>query len=349
MKIPKEIQILPWPEAAGQSDKINFFVSAEKLTIRDEEWLAVSFVPNPVKYGNSWIIVPSGGFRAVCRKGAEKSDADVMWRGGREKSRDLWQAMSPYSTNPESCCTKLSKGDKETIAGFLGMESRPQKRLMHELDAWIRSARDEAENRRRVAAGELDDGDYALCPKELPPGLEEFVRRMMLRSDRFILYKHGNLSGTCCLCGAHITAGEAGKRFKQGEFAICPACGEELQCVLMGGASFESNYVGNIATVQRGRDGATVFVRFWHLMRDNSAEWKDIPGKLKEIVRWGIRGNKAAKWEAEHKYNYCMSTWRKDLDGWTRVKGKISDFPDYSYYFYLPENWRDIFAGTGLR
>lgn len=352
MRIPKEIRELPWPEEEGKNTNIHFFVTAKKLEIRGEEWLAVSFLPNPEKYRNVlWTNVPKDGFRAVCRRGTDGDDAEIIWRSGPVNIHELRKAMSPFSTSPETCYPWTSVEDERTIARFLraGTSSKSANHGMDELCYWVSSAREDARARRRAAAGELDDGDYVLCPKELPLGLEGYIRRVMLREDRILLYKKGNVRGTCCLCGAHVTAGEVGQRFRQGAYATCPVCGEKLACVLEGGAGFDASYVGNIATVQRGTDGKTVFIRFWHLTRDNSAEWRDIPGHLSEVVRWGIRGNKAAKWEHEHKYNYCMNTWREALRDWTRVTGSVNAFPDYSYYFYLPEDWRDIFAGTGLR
>lgn len=352
MRIPKEIRELPWPEAETKNININFFVTAHEAKIKGERWLAVSFLPNPEKYKNVILVnFHKDGFRVVCRKGADGNDANVIWRTGRVNVHGLREAMSPFSTYPECCYPWISEEDERTIARFLEAGSR-SKRSNHGIDElcyWVGNAREDAKRRRRAAAGELDDGDYVLCPTELPPGLEGYIRRVMLREDRILLYKRGNVRGTCCLCGAHVTAGEAGKRFRQGEIATCPACGEKLACVLEGGAGFDASYVGNIATVQRGTDGKTVFIRFWHLTRDNSAKWRDIPMHLSEIMRWGIRGSKVAKWEHEHKYNYCMSTWREQLKDWTRVTGTVTAFPDYSYYFYLPEDWRDIFAETGLR
>ena len=45
------------------------------------------------------------------------------------------------------------------------------------------------------------DEDYRLCPEALPEGLIDYIRREVLPEDKVIIYKKGNVHGTCSVCG----------------------------------------------------------------------------------------------------------------------------------------------------
>lgn len=178
----------------------------------------------------------------------------------------------------------------------------------------------------------IEDEACQLCPEELPDGLEMWIRNHVLANDSVLLYKRGNVRGTCFVCREKVHA-LPGQRFRQSETTTCPGCGHRVRCVLEGGCSFSADYVQNLAALQMGTDGKTLFIRQWHLLRDPTAQWEDIPAQLEEIGRYAIRGELVAKWLREGKENYYMNTYRYSLDHWDRVNGlQVYDGP----YLFMP-------------
>lgn len=193
----------------------------------------------------------------------------------------------------------------------------------------------------------LRDEDVHLCQEEIPDGLEAFIRREVLPEDRVLIYKKGNVRGRCFICKNEVRA-VAPQRFRSNEMTTCPICGTRVAAFLETSDRFAVNYVQNIATIQVGTDGKTVFLRQWHLNRDHSCRWENIPGQLEEIARYAIRGNKAAKWQHEGKSNYFRNCYRYRTNEWERVKD-LSRVYDGSYEFFLPEDWKQQLAGTSLQ
>ena len=71
-----------------------------------------------------------------------------------------------------------------------------------------------------------------------------------------------------------------------------------------------------------------MFIRQWHIVRDPTAMWRDIPGQLKEICRYAIRGNHAAKWQF------------RDTVYWGRTSIRDSiRFPMRLLKIHEPERW----------
>ena len=52
------------------------------------------------------------------------------------------------------------------------------------------------------------------------------------------------------------------------------SCGSKVWCVLEDGANWKADYVDNIAAAQMGKDGKTVFIRQWHVVRDPEARFQ---------------------------------------------------------------------------
>ncbi len=114
----------------------------------------------------------------------------------------------------------------------------------HQLDnlcKWIEQTRQEMKKRSMEERGELMDEDYRLCPEALPEGMIDYIRRDVLPEDRVIIYKKGNVHGTCSVCGRKVHA--RGRRFVQGTRVNCPNCGTGVSCVLENGSVFASNYI----------------------------------------------------------------------------------------------------------
>lgn len=336
MRIPKKIRELPWPENQKEiqgPEKIEFYVTAENITADGAEWLIVTFVP-----------CKGGGcaFRYVLSK--ERGWALLLNAEGTGPRTTPLQKMLRYYWDWPNLWMK--KQDEETIARWIGSKEKAD-HYMPALDAWMREDAEKRLEARRKANGEIEDGEEHLCPEELPEGIEDYIRRTVLPEDATLLYKKGGVRGLCYICGREVRAAP-GQKFRKGEQVKCPHCGSAVTAALANGAGFRSDYVENIASISKGTDGKTVFVRLWHLRRDYTAKWENIPGQLQEITRWAIRGNKVAKWEHEHKFSWGMACYREGLRNWEKVN-TVTEILDYKYYFYLPTDWRTVFAGTGLR
>lgn len=341
MKIDKSIRAMPWsdPYHGGEQD---FAVTLARPVVNGERLMVATFVANVNKerYGG---IGPD--FRIVCSK--KHRDVAVIFKGdNKSRSMSLNSAMRNFRTQPAFCYPEISERDENSLAKWLGLQKdHGFNHLMPELDNWTSDAVLASEQARADARGELRDDDVYLCPEELPDGLVEYIRRVPLREDNVLLYKKGGVRGTCFQCRQQVRAFEW--HFRQHEYFACPNCGAEVHAILEGGASFKADYVEDIVTIQRGKDGKTVFLRQWHIVRDNTAEWTNIPAQLDEIARYAVRGDHAAKWQREAKRAEYMNYYRYRLNDWERRKN-VTDVYDGQYYFFLPDNWKDILSGTGL-
>ena len=182
-------------------------------------------------------------------------------------------------------------------------------------------------------------------PKALPKGLLEWIRKEQLPDDNILLYdrKHPK-RGYCYLCGKHVELPR--DRFRQGEKRGCPNCGNSVWIYLSDGFYFSTNYINNVATLQRGRDGA-VWIREWHIKR--GPERGITKDNLQPTDAWLIKGTEVFKWAMEEKLQWtAMSFQRYVHDDWFKSK-RIVYTVDGFYAFYLPDDWRDIVKDTPLR
>ena len=341
MRINKKIRALPWPEPY-QGGRQDFSVTLSWPVVDGERLLVMTFVRNRAKEIHWKDYGPD--FRLVCSK--KRNRAAVLCRDKRAASwHGLNQALGGFHTAAGYCYPEICEKDEKALLRWLGVRGSGN-HGMPELAAWTAEAAHAEELAERAARGELREEDAALCPEGLPPGLEGFIRRTVLPEDKVLLYKKGNVRGVCFQCRQKVRA--AGQRFRQFERVRCPACGAQVTAVLEGSYHFKVEAVENVATLQRGTDGETVFLRQWRLFRDPTAQWRDIPGLLKEVARYAVRGSCAAKWQREAKDNWYGNVSRYDLEDWTRAKD-VSRVYDGSYYFYLPPDWREQVAGTSLQ
>lgn len=337
MKIDKHIRELPWPDAFDGMKNQHFRMKISQPVVNHERMLVVTFSwnqKNKEEHG--------ADFRLVCSK--KMPGAAVLFKGdNRTKRRRLHEALGGYASYgyPE-----ISEQEEKTLAKWLGKEHRESRNhFLPELADWVNMAIRTEIQRERDERGELRDEDVFLCPEALPEGLETYIRRNVLPNDRTLIYKKGNVRGLCYACGQEVRA--RNQRFRQNEVTRCPSCDEVVSCYLSGSDRFKVEYVQNIATIQKGEDGKTVFIRQWHLCRDRTARWQNIPEYLEEICRYAVRGDKVAKWQAELKSTYYYATYRSRTN-WTRM-GNTSEVYDGSYYFFLPENWKSLLSGTSLQ
>ena len=345
MKIDKKIKDLPWPEPY-QGGREDFKVTMSWPVIGQERMLVATFSINKEKERQPWESCSKQDFRLICSKKTNR--AAVLVKGARQRRCcSLEQIMRETArTSPTYCYPEISEADEIALAKWLRRRGT-NNHLMPELNAWVEQAIEAEKQAERDARGELHDEDVHLCPEELPAGLVEFICQEVLPADNVLLYKKGNVRGTCYRCREKVRAAY-GQRFRQHEMTKCPNCGGKVHAVLEGGESFKADYVDDIATIQKGTDGATLFVRQWHLCRDPSAQWEDIPGQLEEVARYAVRGNKAAKWQHEVKESFYMKSWRSRLAEWERME-KVTCVYDGQYYFYLPRDWKTQLQGTSLR
>ena len=339
MKIEKQIRDMPWPEQFEGNPLQQLRMTLSWPVVNHERLLVVTFTWN-VKakcYG--------GGrdFRLICSK--KQPAAAVLFKGeSRGKRRKLENVIGSlaFSGYPE-----ISEQDEKALAKWLGKGPKEtQNHFLPEFTAWVRSAISAEILRERDARGELRDEDVDLCPDELPEGLEQFIRRMVLPNDHVLIYRKGNVRGLCYACGREVRA--RNQRFRQNEVTRCPDCGTVVSCYLRGSDRFKADYVQNIATIQKGTDGKTLFIRQWHLLRDPTAKWESVTGFLEEICRYAIRGNRVAKWQREYKEAYYMNAIRCRAHCWIRM-GNPTEVYDGLYYFFCPDDWRGILSGTSMQ
>lgn len=331
----KKIQAMPFAPFHEES-KVRWKVTVKEPVVDGERLLVVDFLENLscTAYRRD---MPS--FRIVCAK--KSKEVKGINHEGRIQQKVLNCFSTPMWWYNEYVL--ISPREEEALRRFLKAE-KTENHQMDNLCKWIKQTRQEMKKRSMEKRGELMDEDYRLCPEALPEGLIDYIRREVLPEDRVIIYKRGNVQGTCSVCGRKVHA--RGRRFVQGTRVNCPNCGTGVSCVLENGSAFASNYIENIVAVQKGTDGETVFFRQWLLHRDNSARWEHIEDFLQETARYAIRGNKTAKWQKQGKESYYMRTERYELDEWTRWQD--NRIYDGSYFFY-PGGIEEALSGTAMQ
>ena len=328
----KKIKAMPFAPFHEES-KVRWKVTVKEPVVDGERLLVVDFLENLscTAYRRD---MPS--FRIVCAKKSREVKGITHEGKIQQKVLDSFRRFAgEYAM--------ISLREEEALRRFL----KTEKTGNHQLDnlcKWIEQTRQEMKKRSMEERGELMDEDYRLCPEALPEGMIDYIRRDVLPEDRVIIYKKGNVHGTCSVCGRKVHA--RGRRFVQGTRVNCPNCGTGVSCVLENGSVFASNYIENIVAVQKGTDGETVFFRQWLLHRDNSARWEHIEDFLQETVRYAIRGNKTAKWQKQGKESYYMRTERYELDEWTRWSD--NRIYDGGYYFYTG-GIEEALSGTAMQ
>ena len=352
MKIDKSVRAIPWPDPfEGDIVNQNFRVTLDFPVVAGEQLLVATFCRNLKNNTKPWKKEYGPDFRLVAVNTEARRDLRFVYKddkpgvGRRRNLREIMQAN--FDTSPGYCYPEISDQDEEALAAWLGVDrGQTRNHLMDELDSWTYGTIERAKAAEAAKRGDIDDREVYQCPEALPDGLTDYVRRVPLREDRTLLYKRGNVRGVCFMCGRKVQARR--DRFKQGHVITCPDCGEQVLAVLEGGASFGADYVENVVAMQRGEDGQTVFLRQWHIRRDPTARWEKVEDWLEETAHYAIRGNCVAKWQHEAKENWYMSSYRYRLDDWQRMKD-VTRIYDGSYYFFLPDDWREILAGTSLQ
>lgn len=355
MKVPKIIREMPWPEPFNSGNTgIHFRVTFSWPVVEGHRLMVATFSRNQKRPAPNWKPKAWGpDFRLVCDKAA-KGYAVIEQGSKGQPLRDLYRLLyKNFHTVPAACYPEISEKDEKALCRWLGYrpskDDISQNHAMPQLDTWTEQAVAIDKRHKADLRGELRDEDVMLCPEELPVGLLDYIRKQMLPDDAVLVYKKGNVRGTCYLCGKKVHA-SGGNRFKQGHFGDCPNCGGHVRYALEGGNLFCAEQLENVATIQLGTDGVTLFIRQWKISRpkDPAVLWEQTETCLHETARYAVRGHCAAKWQKEAKENWYMNTYRYWLNDWTRMK-KVSEIYDGSYEFFLPRNWRQIVKPTSLR
>lgn len=345
MRIDKSIKDMPWPEPYLDEQTYDFGMTLAWPVIHGEKLLVATIQRNRNVRRYRQV---AADFRLVCSK--EKHVAAILYQGDRLSRRmtlhnALWSIGTLCSV---STAYTIGTKDQKALWEWLEETGKPTKGLcLTNLENWVTVAVASETQREKDARGELRDEDVMLCPDEIPQGMIEYIRLHVLPQDEVLFYKKGNVRGTCFQCRQKVRA-TGGQRFRQHEYATCPNCGKKVHAILEGSESFKADYVENIVAMQLGSDGETVFLRQWHILRDYTAQWENIPAQLEEICRYAIRGNRVAKWQLENKENMYYVAYRYKLSNWTRMQS-VSIVYDDRYYFFYPDNWREQLAGTSLR
>lgn len=316
----KKIKAMPFA-AFKEESRVRWKVTVKEPVVDGERLLVVDFLENEscTAYKRD---TPS--FRIVC--GKKSGEVKGITHEGKV-SDGVLQSLYGYSGD----YVLISEREEKALARFMGKDGKETGN--HQIDnlaGWVFQTKKEMKKRERQKRGELMDEDYRLCPEALPDGLIDYIRREVLPTDNTLIYKKGNVRGTCFQCGRQVRA--SSKRFLQGMRVNCPDCGAEVFCTLEGSSIFQADYVENIVAVQKGSDGKTVFFRQWLLHRDPTAQWERIEDFLHETVRYAIRGKKTAKWQKEGKDQYFMHYERYNLKEWTRWGD--NRIYDGSHFFY---------------
>jgi len=357
VRIDKKIRAMPWPGPyRDRNERINFRMTVAQPVVDGRRLLVVTVSRNLSHKIERWQAEATGeDFRLICCKAEGAEDvAYITERGKGVARKDLGEVIEGWHTSPAFTYPEISEQDEAALCHWLGI--KPAERAendynhaMGQLHTWTQAAIETATKREKTARGEIMDENVGLCPEELPNGLLDYIRRVVLPEDDTLVYKKGNVRGTCYLCGEKVHA-NPGQRFKQYAVDICPNCGRKVCCTLEGSDSFRSENLENVATIQLGADGVTLFIRQWRILRpeDPAKLREDTAGCLKETARYAVRGKWAAKWQREAKEAYYMRAYRYDIGKWARVKS-VYEVYDGSYYFFVPQNWAEILATTSLK
>lgn len=332
----KKLKELPWPTFHEES-KLIYKVSVLQPVIKGERLLVVTFTPNTGRQRPNYEREMME-LRIICKK--KNGIPIIINKFGGQKRAFLSELRSRHWNY-----VFIEDEDKKRIGSYIKSKEQNTSYLLRELLNWVKNSWDEDALEKKKAQGKILDEDYALCPENLPEGLEEWIRNYILPDDKVILHKKGGCKGRCYVCGQEVKA-HPNRRFKHCTNNVCPECGAVVNCFRDDSDNWKATTVENIVVVQKGTDGKTVFFRQWHLLRDYTAKWEDIPRYLKEVTRYAIRGKDTAKWQKEGKENYYMHTYRYDLKEW--VRWNDNRIYDGGYCFY-PGNVRSEIIGTQMQ
>lgn len=320
----------------SEKSQVCWKVEVREPVVDGERLLAVDFLNNR-QCTHEYRKNPS--FRIIC--GKKSKEVAGIDQDGKEQNA-IVQNLQRYRTD----YVLISDREEKRLLRFLGIDRK--KSINHGIDNladWVKQTKEEMLRKKKVERGELLDEDYRLCPEEIPEGLFDYIRNVVLAADHVLIYKKGNVRGFCYDCKEEVLARQYSERFTQYAKVRCPNCGGLVQCILDTSSAFLAENVENVVMAQRGTDGETIFFRQWRLLRDPSGQWGNMNKWLKETVRYAVRGKQCVKWQKEEKHTFFYHSERYDLQEWDRWKG--TEIYDNGYYF-CPHGIEEVLRGTRM-
>ena len=193
--------------------------------------------------------------------------------------------------------------------------------------------------------------DVLLCPDEIPARIIRAAKREIRRDNTLLInYMHPS-KAYCYLCGQEVKAGPSRNyKFRIG-YDTCPNCGKNVFCCVdRSSATWDSMFIANLGTIERGKDGKTVFIRQWHLNRCKDNGWHG-PEQLVEVARYAVRGKTVGKWTKEHRGRFFINKYYDPLEIWQLQKrDKLKIYDDW-FNMVLPTKcqMQKITKGTSLQ
>ena len=193
--------------------------------------------------------------------------------------------------------------------------------------------------------------DVLLCPDKIPERVIREAKRQIKR-DNFLRIDFEHPSrGYCYLCGKEVKAGPSRRyRFRIGTDK-CPNCKKTVFCAIDGSSfTWDSHFIANLGTIERGSDGKTVFVREWHLKRLAENGWHG-PDQLVEVARYAVRGKSIGKWTHEHRGRFFQNVYYDRFLIWQMETRKKLSVYDDGFIMVLPTKaqMKKITRGTSLQ
>lgn len=318
MDIPKEIKSMPWAKLGRVSGTQRYRVTACKKIIAGTALYVIDFIANP-NYNSSWVLAKT--LRVVVSNRQKDFAVREADKTRYARRRVDWFDRYTYAEVDEKSEKVLC-----TLCGVRNDGNHGLEALKTRLDSYYSAQIEQA----RAARGLIADDDVGDCPRDMPDGLVDFVRREIIEHDHTLVYKKGNIRGTCAYCGVKVHARH--ERFKQYSFVTCPNCGERVQCILENSAANSACEVGAVSALQKGKDG-DLWIRTWLVRRNNNAEYPRLKDNLIESARYLIRGRKAAMWT-----------------GYERSMERSKNI--YNYYYggkFFDGNLAEVVQGTPLQ
>lgn len=255
-------------------------VTVKEPVVDGERLLVVDFLENTAcnVYARN---TPS--FRIVCAKKSKEV------RGINHEGRIQQKVLDCFSGSMWwNGYVLISPREEKLLQRFLKSTETGN----HQLDnlwKWVMQTREYMKTKDRKERGELMDEDYRLCPEALPEGMIDYIRREVLPEDRVIIYKKGNVQGTCSVCGRKVHA--RGRRFVQGTRVNCPNAAQG-SCVLENGSASHQITLKISLRCRRERMEKRCSSGNGSCIGITRQDGEHIEDFLQETVRYAIRGNK---------------------------------------------------------
>ncbi len=165
--------------------------------------------------------------------------------------------------------------------------------MLPELSRWVEDAMEQEREAEARARGELEDDEVTrLCPDEAARGAGGVHTGHHAAPGPGAAIQEGERTWDV-LCAAGRCTQRGGAR--QDNVVKCPDCGAAVVAYLETSDRYKANYVQDLVTIQKGTDGATLFLRQWHLCRDTRQNGRTSPAIW---TKWPAMASGASGWQS---------------------------------------------------